>query len=240
MKRWCGSAWNNSAARVEARVAGHLAALMDEDWEEAAATEAVAARVASDTARFLPETTPLLLAAAAKATEAAEVAASSGGSSDEEEFESEFESDIESEAHDLPEGMASYDDDDEFGVALSAPVTTLQEAAATEEAAAVRLQAAKRGQRARREVAGRRRRGGGAQAFGSMTVEDEEESSEEESSEEEEEEVHAITALRAHASVKQEDADGFEEEGADPAGEDRVAMGFLSLRRTTSRDEARG
>ena len=41
----------------------------EDDWEEAAAAEAVAARVASDTARFLPETTPLLLAAAAKATE---------------------------------------------------------------------------------------------------------------------------------------------------------------------------
>ena len=41
----------------------------EDEWEEAAAAEAVAARVASDTARFLPETTPLLLAAAAKATE---------------------------------------------------------------------------------------------------------------------------------------------------------------------------
>ena len=35
--------------------------------------------------------------------------------------------------------------------------------------------------------------------------------------------------------------DAFEDEGgADPAGDDGVAMGFLSLRRTTSRDEARG
>ena len=125
-------------------------ALMEEDWEEAAAAEAVADRVASDTARFLPETTPLLLAAAAKATEAAEVAASSD-SSDEEGMES--------DARSPPEGVASYDDDYEFD-------------------------------------------------------------------DEEEEEVHAITALRAQALAAAADQ-----------GEDGVAMGFLSLRRTSSTDE---
>ena len=53
-----------------------------------------------------------------------------------------------------------------------------------------------------------------------MTVEDDEESSEEED---------------------EDYDDAFEDEGgADPAGDDGVAMGFLSLRRTTSRDEARG
>ena len=126
-------------------------ALMEEDWEEVAAAEAVAARVASDTARFLPETTPLLLAAAAKATEAAEVAASSGDSSDEEGMES--------DARGPPEGVASYADDYEFD-------------------------------------------------------------------EEEEEEVHAITALRAQALAAAADQ-----------GEEGVAMGFLSLRRTASTDE---
>ena len=124
---------------------------MEEDWEEAAAAEAVAARVASDTARFLPETTPLLLAAAAKATEAAEVAASSGDSSDEEGMES--------DARGPPEGVVSYDDDYDFD-------------------------------------------------------------------DEEEEEVHAITALRAQALAAAADQ-----------GEEGVAMGFLSLRRTASTDE---
>ena len=206
-------------------MAGLLATLMDEDWEEAAAAEAVAARVASDTARFLPETTPLLLAAAAKATEADEVAASTGDSSDEEEIES----DIDSDARDLPEGMASYDGDDDFGVALAAPGTTLGAAAVAEkaaagkaaadkaqfearflprlqaekareavaeDAAAVRLQAAKRGQRARREVAGRRRQREGAQTFGSMTAVDESESSEEDDDDE----------------VEEDDDDDFEED----------------------------
>ena len=125
---------------------------MEEDWEEAAAAEAVAARVASDTARFLPETTPLLLAAAAKATEAAEVAASSGDSSDEEGMES--------DARGPPEGVASYDDDYDFD------------------------------------------------------------------DDEEEEEVHAITALRTQALAAAADQ-----------GEEGVAMGFLSLRRTASTDE---
>ena len=128
-----------------------MAALMEEDWEEAAAAEAVAARVASDTARFLPETTPLLLAAAAKATEAAEVAASSGDSSDEEGMES--------DARGPPEGVASYDDDYDFD-------------------------------------------------------------------DDEEEEVHAITALRTQALAAAADQ-----------GEEGVAMGFLSLRRTASTDE---
>ena len=193
-----------------------MAALMEEDWEEAAAAEAVAARVASDTARFLPETTPLLLAAAAKATAAAEVAASSGDSSDEEEMES--------DARGPPEGVASYDDDYEFGVALPAPVTTLEEVAAAEDPAAVRLQASGRGQRARREVAGRRQRDAGAQSFGTMTVEDEEDESFED--EDEEEEEHAITALRAQALAAAADQ-----------GEEGVAMGFLSLRRSASTDE---